>query len=286
MPLGPIDREIAERLDAVVLTVEVQHGGCVGEVYRVQMEDGRTLAVKADRRQHPALDCEAWMLDYLTAHSTLPVPRVVYATPELLAMEFLPGYSDFSKNAELHAAELLADLHGIRADHYGLERDTLIGALLQPNTLDGSWVHFFREQRLLHFAQAARNDGKISNALMKRIEALAGHLDKWLEEPAYPALIHGDVWSGNVLAEDNHICGFIDPAIYFAHPEIELAFITLFNTFGSTFFNHYHELRPISPGFFETRRHIYNLYPLLVHVRLFGGGYVDQVERTLQQFGY
>jgi len=284
MPLGPIDREVAERLGIEVATVEVQHGGGVGEVYKVNLADGRTLAVKADRRQHPTLDCEGWMLDYLAAHSTLPVPRVVHSSPALLMMEHLPGYSDFSKNAELHAAELLADLHSIRADRFGLERDTLIGALPQPNTLDTSWIHFFREQRLLHFARAARSEGKITNALMKRIEALAARVEEWLDEPAHPSLLHGDIWSGNVLAEDNHISGFIDPAIHYGHPEVELAFITLFNTFGAPFFNRYHELRPIRPGFFETRRHIYNLYPLLVHVRLFGGSYVDSVERTLQQF--
>ncbi len=80
--------------------------------------------------------------------------------------------------------------------------------------------------------------------------------------------------------------GFVDPAIYYAHPEIELAFTTLFGTFERPFFDRYHELRPIAPGFFEERRDIYNLYPLLVHVRLFGGSYVSSVERTLRQFGY
>src|SRR5690606_31505376 len=101
-----------------------------------------------------------------------------------------------------------------------------------------------------------------------------------------PALIHGDLWTTNILAQDGRITGFLDPAIYYAHPEIELAFSTLFNTFDAPFFERYRQLRPLEPGFFETRRDIYNLYPLLVHVRLFGGGYVGALERFLRRFGY
>jgi fructosamine-3-kinase len=99
-------------------------------------------------------------------------------------------------------------------------------------------------------------------------------------------LIHGDVWTTNVLASGEEITAFLDPAIYFAHSEIELAFTKLFGTFGRSFFDHYHQLRPIEAGFFEERCDLYNLYPLLVHVRLFGGTYVASVERILKRFGF
>jgi len=105
-------------------------------------------------------------------------------------------------------------------------------------------------------------------------------------EPVRPSLIHGDMWGGNVLAANGMITGFIDPALYFADPEIELAFTTLFSTFGDTFFSRYNEHRPLAPGFFEERRDLYNLYPLLVHVRLFGGSYVDSVDGILRKFGF
>ena len=107
-----------------------------------------------------------------------------------------------------------------------------------------------------------------------------GPLDHGTDQPS---LIHGDVWTTNVLASSERITGFLDPAIYYADPEIELAFITLFNTFGRPFFQRYHELRPISTDFWEIRRDLYNLYPLLVHVRLFGGGYVGAVEQILDK---
>ena len=100
-----------------------------------------------------------------------------------------------------------------------------------------------------------------------------------------PALIHGDMWGGNILCRDGRVAAFIDPAIYHAEPEIELAFATLFATFGTPFFERYRDIRPIAPGFFEERPALYNLYPLLVHVRLFGGHYVASVEATLSQLG-
>ena len=140
--------------------------------------------------------------------------------------------------------------------------------------------------RLSPLVGEAARSGRLPENLLRRIEKFSQHLGDWLLEPEYPALIHGDMWTTNILAARGRITGFIDPAIYYAHPEIELAFSTLFNTFGSEFFSRYHELRPIPPGFFENRRDIYNLYPLLVHVRLFGGGYVASVERILQQFKF
>ena len=94
------------------------------------------------------------------------------------------------------------------------------------------------------------------------------------------------MWGGNVLVREGRIAGFVDPAIYYADAEIELAFSTLFSTFGEPFFARYGEIRPMRPGFFEQRRDIYNLYPLLVHTRLFGGHYAGAVKRTLKRFGY
>ena len=114
---------------------------------------------------------------------------------------------------------------------------------------------------------------------------LAERLDEYLEEPERPSLVHGDVWSANVLAEGDRITAFLDPAIYHADPEIELAFISLFNSFGDAFFERYGEIRSLRDGFFEERRDLYNLYPLLVHVYFFGGGYLDSVRVTLRRFG-
>jgi fructosamine-3-kinase len=260
-------------------------GGCVGEVYAIGLSDGRSVVVKLGRSAS-GLALEGWMLTYLKEHSTLPVPAVLHASDELLVMEHVASGGALDADTQRHAAELLAELHSVTGPGFGLERDTLIGGLPQPNPEIQSWIAFFRDHRLLHMGERALGSGRLGAPLMRRIERLAGRLEGFLEEPEAPALIHGDMWGGNILARSGRITGFVDPAIYYADPEIELAFSTMFSTFTDPFFTRYEELRPIRPGFFEVRRDIYNLYPLLVHVRLFGGSYVGGVERTLARFGF
>ena len=180
----------------------------------------------------------------------------------------------------------MAKFHNITAEHFGFDWDTLIGPLAQPNPKSRHWIPFFRDQRLLYMARLAQQSGRLPAALVERLHRLAEQLPTLLLEPDQPSLIHGDLWTGNVLCSGNRISAFIDPALYFGHAEMDLAYSTLFATFGDAFFDAYQELRPLQPGFFEGRRDLYNLYPLLVHVRLFGGAYVSQVNTTLAQFGY
>jgi fructosamine-3-kinase len=276
-----VEASLGERLRSV----RPLGGGCIGEVYRAELEDGTPLVAKLDREGESHLEREAYMLRYLREKSDLPVPDVYHGSERLLLMEFVEGSSRFSGAAERHAAELLAGLHGITADAYGHERDTLIGSLDQPNPPTESWVEFFRDHRLLYLARVAHEAGRLPHEDLERVEKLAERLDDYLEEPERPSLIHGDVWSANVLAKGDRITAFLDPAIYHADPEIELAFISLFNSFGDRFFEGYEELRPIRSGFFEARRDLYNLYPLLVHVYFFGGGYLSSVRGTLNRFG-
>ena len=281
-----LNRQISAALDVEPVTIEPMSGGSVSEVYRVLLGDGREIVAKVDKSGGAQLEVEAFMLRYLADHSQLPVPDVFYSDSGLLLLEMLPGRSSFSSLAQGHAAELLAQLHSITSSSFGFERPTLIGGLHQPNPWTDNWLDFFREQRLRHMAREALSSGRISNALFDRLDRFCGRLDDWIASPARPSLIHGDAWTGNILAGPAEITGFLDPAVYFADPEIELAFTTLFGTFGQTFFRRYNEIRPIRPGFMDVRRDIYNLYPLLVHIRLFGGSYVGAVQQTLHRFGF
>jgi fructosamine-3-kinase len=260
-------------------------GGCIGEVYRAELADGTSVVAKVDRAGESHLEREAYMLRYLKENSELPVPEVYHGSETLLLMEFVEGTSRFDGETERHGADLIAALHGITSDAYGHERDTLIGSLDQPNPPTESWVDFFREHRLLYLAGVAHEAGRLPSADLSRVRALAEKLDGYMEEPNPPGLIHGDVWSANVLAKDGRVTAFLDPAIYHADPEMELAYISLFNSFGDRFFERYEEVRGIREGFFEVRRDLYSLYPLLVHVYFFGGGYLSSVRNTLSRFG-
>ena len=261
-------------------------GGCIGEVYKVELEDGTPLVAKVDSDGESHLGREAYMLRYLREKSNLPVPEVYHGSETLLLMEFVEGSSHFSEAAENHAAELLAALHDISSATYGHERDTLIGSLNQPNPPTESWVEFFRDHRLLYVANIAHEAGRLAAEDLLRVRRLSEKLEEFIEDPNPPALIHGDVWSANVLARGDRITAFLDPALYYADPEIELAFISLFDSFGNAFLERYAEIRGIDRAFFATRCDLYNLYPLLVHTYYFDGGYLAAVGNTLDRFGF
>lgn len=255
--------------------------------YRADLADRRSLAVKAlEGSARADLSLEAYMLGELARHSALPVPAVHVALPDLLAMDFIEtDAGSITPAVERHAGELIASLHATPRPFYGYERDTLIGPLPQPNPRTESWVAFFREHRLLAMARAAEAEGVLPAKLLVRLERLAERLPDYLSEPPHPSLLHGDLWTGNVLVRGNRVASVVDPAIYYGHPEIELAFTTLFGTFGDSFFQVYETLRPLEPAFHELRCNLYKLYPTLVHVRLFGGAYIPPIEQTLSRVG-
>lgn len=280
MSLPP--ERLAAALGSSVASSERLGGGSIAAVWRARLADGRSVVLK----HGPGLALEAWMLRWLARETTAPVPRILHAEEDLLAMEYIdarPGLD--SEAAEHHLAEIVAALHEKRGARFGFERDTAIGGLPQPNGETTAWIDFFRERRLLFMARQAMTAGRLPVSLMARAERLAARLERFLPADTAPALVHGDLWHGNVLSRGARVLALIDPALYFADPEIELAFMTLFGSVGERFFAAYAERHPLAAGFFEERREIYNLYPLLVHVRLFGGTYLAQVDATLARFG-
>ncbi len=281
--MTPAQRAIVEaKTGSHVVRISALAGGDIASVARVDLADGTSVVAKTGGGGQ--LDLEGFMLGYLAATGTIPVPQVVHAEPDMLVMALIETAGGIDRAAQTHAADLLAGLHAVTGPRFGFERDTLIGPLDQPNPEMSSWCEFFRDHRLFYMGGLAHEAGQLPSTTFRRLRAFCDRLDRHIGEPARPSLIHGDMWGGNVLTCRGRVSAFIDPAIYFADPEIELAFSTLFNTFGDTFFQRYAEHHPIAPGFFEERRDIYNLYPLLVHTRLFGGGYVGSVDRILRRF--
>lgn len=281
-------RTIADAIGSPVSDLSDLPGGCIAEVVGGTAQGrGPFVAKIGDGRSD--LTIEAAMLEDLARLGELPVPEVWHARADLLVMERLPGSSGASGPAQRHLAELVANLHAVRGPHFGYPRSTLIGPLDQPNEPEDSWARFFARHRVLHFAELAQSRGALPLGGMDTARRLADAIeaapDRFIAAGEPPVLIHGDLWSGNILSEGDRITGLIDPAIYYADREIELAFMGLFGCVGRPFFDRYHELRPIAPGFFERRQGMYRIYPLLVHAALFGGGYGRQalgaMERTL-----
>jgi fructosamine-3-kinase len=232
------------------------------------------------------LSSEAQMLEYLSNYSNLPVPKVIKELDNILITEYIKNNGISKEDAEYDAAVKLAALHRISQKQFGFATNTSIGIFEQSNRQNESWVDFYKRERVLDFANKSYAEGKLPDDLYVRVITFCDDFDKYLQEPEHPSLLHGDVWSGNVLIHDGEVSAFIDPAIYYGHHEVELAFIMMFQTFDAPFFQKYAELYPIADGFFEERADIYQLYPYLVHARAFGKNYLPYIERILDKYGY
>lgn len=220
---------------------------------------------------------EAKQLLYLK--DKIKTPILFEYSNNYLVCEYI--YNNTPVNEEKSAKEL-AKLHSFSEDFFGFFHDTTIGPYLQPNTKSTNWAEFFGEYRLVYMAKKAYDRGLLDITTLKNIDKLTNKLESLLPSKK-PSLLHGDVWSGNVLSQDGEIY-FIDPAIYFGDNEVELAFIMMFNTFSKRFFDIYNELKPIDKEFFRSRYLLYQLYPYLVHVNIYGSSYLSGVKERLKRF--
>ena len=213
---------------------------------------------------------EAHGLEWLRGTETLRVPRVLEVGRDFLLMEHLDSASPASDHDE-RLGRGLAELHRVGGPP-GLECDNFVGTLSQDNRTSGSWCDFYIERRLRPL---------LLERWRARCERLFAALPAWLpDEPL--SRLHGDLWAGNALVGPQGEPCLIDPAVYIGHREVDLAMMRLFGGFGPRVWDSYQEAFPLSSGHQE-RLPLYQLYPLLVHVHLFGGSYVPQVEQALSR---
>lgn len=176
----------------------------------------------------------------------------------------------------------LAKLHKYSNVKFGLNYDNYIGSLIQKNSFHDDWNTFFYENRLLYQIELAFSSNKFEKSILFHFENLYKRLSELIPVES-PSLLHGDLWGGNVLIDSDGNTCLIDPAIYYGHREMELAYTTLFDKNPSKFYSAYSNEFPLEKGF-QQRIEIYNLYPLLVHVNLFGGGYIDSVKKIIKKY--
>jgi fructosamine-3-kinase len=167
-------------------------------------------------------------------------------------------------------------------DH-GLDHDGFIGLLPQQNGPCSSWVAFYRDRRIGAQLRLAVARGALSSAQIRKTERLMAKLAELIPDGVTPSLLHGDLWSGNTMVGADDRAVLVDPAVYRGHREVELAMTELFGGFPKGFYAGYREVSPVESGYAE-RRDLYQLYPVLVHVNLFGGGYGRQAEAIVDRY--
>jgi protein-ribulosamine 3-kinase len=266
-----IEAALAQHLG--VAHAEAVGGGCIHRCYRAEMR-GRAVFLKVNAaRFADALAAEADGLRALRgAGCTAPEPIAHGAAgaSAFLVLEYLElrAAGDFAQ-----LGRMLATVHRRAGERHGWAHDNYIGSTPQQNGWREQWAQFWREQRLQpQLALAKRNGYELDAHEAWRV--LEGHAPQ-------PSLLHGDLWSGNAGFLASGVPVLFDPAVYYGDREADLAMTELFGGFPRAFYAAYEKAWPLEAGY-KVRKHLYNLYHLLNHLNLFGGGYLGQVRSTLR----
>lgn len=242
-------------------------GGDLSEVVRIDLADGRVLVAKRGS------EVESAMLGAIRATGA-PAPAVLAVADGIIVMGFCPRDRRLGP-AWGSVGEGVRMLHAATATGYGWAEPHAFGPVAIPGGLDDHWPTFWAEKRLLPCAP------HVPAPIARRIEALARRLDDLLPAHPRPALLHGDLWTGNLLVDEGRLTGLIDPACLWGHVEVDLAMLGLFGEPGAAFWARYGAREP---GW-QAREPLSRLWPALVHLRLFGGGYRGLVQELLAASG-
>jgi len=263
-------------------------GGDINQAFRLTTTGTRDYFVKYQRssRATAMLKTEAAALQILAEARVVRIPEVItcVSLPQddaILLLEYIsPGKATPDQMRQF--GRQLARLHHHTNDSYGWEEDNFIGTLPQRNRKATTATTFLQSERLIPQWKMARTKGFFSSNEERAFHRLLNALPDIIPEER-PALIHGDLWSGNYLIDRAGQAVLIDPASSYGLREMDIAMSHLFGNFGNPFYEGYQEEWPLTPGYTK-REEIYQLYYLLVHVNLFGHGYTPSVQRILASF--
>jgi len=271
----------------ISLSIDPVGGGSINETFRLRVNHRLSLFCKLNSRSaYPGLfKKEKSGLEFLARRKVIRVPKSISQIElmdhQVLILEWINPRIK-TKKFWINFAEQLAGLHKISSNQFGWDEDNYIGALPQLNNRRLIWTDFFIKCRLEPQVKLARD----RHLLDKHQTLLFDNLYKKLESifsPEKPALLHGDLWSGNFLCDENEQPVLIDPAVYFGHRSMDLAMTRLFGGFDRIFYACYDEHFPMPPNY-EDQWRICNLYPLLVHLNLFGESYLGDIVHTLRNY--
>lgn len=278
--------DIIEELDiGTLLSTRTISGGSINDAFQIETTEGKFfLKLNSASRFPNMFEAEKRGLELLGQTSFIvPKPLAVgtHVDTQFIITEWVEQgapedgfWNEFGRS--------LAELHLLSSENFGLNHDNYIGSLNQKNSEHENWAEFYRDERLILQMNLAEESCQLSSGMKSGFENLFQKLDA-IFPTEKPSLLHGDLWSGNMMATaDGSPCIF-DPAVYFGHREMDLAMMALFGGFGDAWVDAYNEVYPLESGWRE-RIPIGQLYPLMVHVNLFGGGYVTDVMHALNQF--
>jgi len=285
---GSISDYLKNELNVNQIQARNVSGGSINRASKLNTKNGTFFLKWNSEAPEDFFEKESEGLKLLrNADSDVVVPKVISYSgrvddrPGFLLMEFVEEGSGSGENS-FNFGQELARMHNNISDQFGLTGDNYIGSLPQSNNFHQEWLSFFIKERINPQIKMALNSGKVDHKTVQKWEKLSQNLDRYIP-PCKPSLLHGDLWSGNYMFNKSGQAALIDPAVYYGHPEMDLAFSKMFGGFSGRFYDGYESVNRLEPNFSE-RVDIYNLYPLLVHVNLFGGHYISSLKQTLNRY--
>jgi fructosamine-3-kinase len=262
-------------------------GGSINDTYRITINRDRYAFLKLNKaNSFPGLfEKEKEGLQFLSSQKRITIPSVIaggtHDTEQFLLLEWIPSgprTDDFWKKF----GKQLAELHQCHHERFGFESNNYMGSLPQANQFADNWTDFFIARRLLPQIELATRHNRLSSTYADSFQQLFKKLDT-IFNPEKPSLLHGDLWSGNFMCNEKAEPVLIDPAVYYGHRSVDLGMTTLFGGFDNSFYDAYHYHFPLPVNHAE-QWEICNLYPLLIHLNLFGQSYLGEIAGTLKRF--
>ncbi len=263
-------------------------GGCISSAYKLKLNNKQELFFK----HNPSVSdkmfiAEAHGLQELKKSGAIRIPEIIMYDDDFILLEFIQQgnksnnfFRDFGRNFAL--------MHKYSSENYGFYEDNFIGSNKQTNIPVGSekenWSSFYFNKRILYQLELAEKLGYTTSELKEGIEKLEEKIEEIIGiNNEQPSLLHGDLWGGNYMVDENGNACLIDPAVYYGHREADLGMTKLFGGFSSEFYEAYNETYPLQDGY-EYRENIYKLYHVLNHLNLFGRGYYSQAISLIKYY--
>lgn len=276
----------ALNLDLKLNHVSSVSGGSINAAYCLHTTSGDYMMKRNSKSAYPNMfACESAGLATIRKTQTIAVPKTIlldeFEEDSFLVLEWIEAVRATPATSKLLGRQL-ADMHRHTATQFGLDADNYMGSLPQSNQKHRTWADFFINERLQPMVKIGLDKGLLNARDEAAFEKLCKTLPGLFDEEA-PALLHGDLWAGNYLIGTNQRPYLIDPAVSYGHREFDIAMTTLFGGFNREFYEAYQTSFPLAKGW-QQRINLWNLYPLLLHLNLFGSGYLAQVKSCLQQY--
>ncbi len=276
-------REVVSRaLGKSVADLKPMPGGNIGKSWRGRLDSGRKIFAKFYPDNAAQLvAAEVASLEAIAETKTIRTPEILASTDEVLVLEWIDAREP-TKLSLQRLGHRLGALHRTSSTLFGFSIDNYIGDTPQPNDWEGNGAQFYRIKRFGHMLELLRSKGTLPPE-EGPIDALIARLEEFLPNDT-PSLIHGDLWAGNVLVSREERPYLVDPATYYGYREADLAMSQLFGGFDKAFYAAYHEAYPIDPAGYKERKDLFNLYHLLNHAYIFGGGYLQRAIETARHY--